>query len=403
LRHVRVALLATLMASQSAVAQVSGAVDLSNALGRAGTGPWLRESRFAPELRHISPFSALRFSGLIVERAGTISMPASSAQLRFNTPSVGAFSFALSDSISRYSATTVGASNLATASLTARLGATAGVWGGGVHASGRDAAFRLGAQLGAWRTIGVAIVSLTSTTMRDRFMKQEITTSQVGYIDSFYTDTAGWHKYNATRTVSDSARVARMRGMNDVQARVDFGAGRLMFVATLARRTFFDSAAALNARPVLWGGVNAVVRVTPHLALVAGAGALPPLGREVTTSSFASLGVRLSPAALLRPLPPPAVRAAATTFALIPLGGGVYRVTMRVPSARTVEISGDFNQWTALALTETSPNVWEITLPLAAGTHHVNVRVDGARWIAPPGVPSIDDEFNGRVGILATR
>jgi hypothetical protein len=40
---------------------------------------------------------------------------------------------------------------------------------------------------------------------------------------------------------------------------------------------------------------------------------------------------------------------------------------------------------------------------MTPGTHRVNVRVNGDTWTAPPGMPTVDDEFNGRVGIIVVR
>jgi hypothetical protein len=82
---------------------------------------------------------------------------------------------------------------------------------------------------------------------------------------------------------------------------------------------------------------------------------------------------------------------------------GRYRVTIHATSARTVELSGDFGGWRPVALDQVSPDVWEATLPLAPGTYHVNMRVNGDRWVAPPGLPVAEDEFNGTVGLLIVR
>jgi hypothetical protein len=40
---------------------------------------------------------------------------------------------------------------------------------------------------------------------------------------------------------------------------------------------------------------------------------------------------------------------------------------------------------------------------MSAGIHHINMRIDGGTWIAPPGVPSIRDGFNGEVGVLVVK
>jgi hypothetical protein len=49
---------------------------------------------------------------------------------------------------------------------------------------------------------------------------------------------------------------------------------------------------------------------------------------------------------------------------------------------------------------EISEGVWEASLAIAPGTHRINVRINGDRWTEPPGVPSVEDEFAGRVGII---
>jgi hypothetical protein len=78
----------------------------------------------------------------------------------------------------------------------------------------------------------------------------------------------------------------------------------------------------------------------------------------------------------------------------------LYVISVRVPDARTVEISGDFDGWHPLGLREIRPDVWETTLVLLPGTHRINLRVNGDRWVAPPGLPSTDDDFNGTVGLI---
>ena len=42
-------------------------------------------------------------------------------------------------------------------------------------------------------------------------------------------------------------------------------------------------------------------------------------------------------------------------------------------------------------------------MPLQPGTHRMNIRIDGDSWTAPPGLPTVNDEFSGRVGILVVR
>jgi 1,4-alpha-glucan branching enzyme len=73
---------------------------------------------------------------------------------------------------------------------------------------------------------------------------------------------------------------------------------------------------------------------------------------------------------------------------------------VRAPGAGRVELVGDFTDWDPLALQRTRGDTWEITLPLASGTHRLNVRVDGGEWGVPPGISAAPDEFGGVVGLL---
>ena len=82
---------------------------------------------------------------------------------------------------------------------------------------------------------------------------------------------------------------------------------------------------------------------------------------------------------------------------------GEYVFSVRLPQARVVEVSGDFNNWHAVKLEQTRPGIWEVVLPVSPGTYRMNLRVDGERWIAPPGTTAVDDEFNGRVGLVIVR
>ena len=37
------------------------------------------------------------------------------------------------------------------------------------------------------------------------------------------------------------------------------------------------------------------------------------------------------------------------------------------------------------------------------GVHQINMRIDGGQWIAPPGMPTRKDEFNGDVGLVVVK
>jgi hypothetical protein len=79
---------------------------------------------------------------------------------------------------------------------------------------------------------------------------------------------------------------------------------------------------------------------------------------------------------------------------------GRYRLRLRIPRARLVELASDCTGWKPVVLTRERGDDWEIVLPASAGSHLVNIRVDGGEWIAPPGLVAKTDDFAGAVGVF---
>jgi hypothetical protein len=88
-----------------------------------------------------------------------------------------------------------------------------------------------------------------------------------------------------------------------------------------------------------------------------------------------------------------------TAFSVSPIGFGRVRVAVRVPSAASVEFASDCTEWKPVTMVRIG-NEWVAEVAAAAGLHRGNIRVDGGRWIAPPGLTSLDDDFAGEVGIF---
>jgi hypothetical protein len=88
------------------------------------------------------------------------------------------------------------------------------------------------------------------------------------------------------------------------------------------------------------------------------------------------------------------------SFETRPGANGMEKIVIRVGGVEGVEVMGDFSDWTPLTLTRRGRDLWELALPLSAGVHSVNVRVDGGPWAPPPGVPTVRDGFNGEVGLV---
>jgi hypothetical protein len=163
-----------------------------------------------------------------------------------------------------------------------------------------------------------------------------------------------------------------------------------------------DPIPTLPANRSIWGSAGATYWATNRLGIVAGAGVYPvDFTQGFPGGRYISLSVRIRPATVsMRPVEPPDPQL--RTFQLHAEGGDTYRIRVRAPSARVVEVKGDFTLWRAVPLDPESGGGgwWSVALPISRGTHEVNVRVDGGAWSVPPGLTPLRDEFGGRVGLL---
>jgi len=395
-RWVRFGVIALLLvcARGSVRAQLVGALDVAGGVGR-DAGPWMRESRLSPLLRYAAPSGFLQADGLVVEHLGALRLDRASLAAAALSPSFAAgllrlslFAHATSDSATRERWTDA----TGDVTLSAKAGASGAFLGGAFDRRSPSVV------LGAWRSLPSAIVSISSRTAFGSSSIARVVPVQEQRWDSIWTDTSGWQRYHTIRTVDDTTSVSRLVQSRVLEARVDWGMGRWTVNASVFRNTATDSIAART-----FGRATATMRLTSDVSLFASGGTTGGPFMRAAPARFGTIGLRISPAALLAPPLPPAIRPAAAAFTVLPAAEGRYRIVVRVPSARSVEISGDFTGWAPVVMHETSATVWEATVALAPGTWRVNVRVDGDAWTAPPGLATVNDEFNGRVGIFVVR
>ena len=163
----------------------------------------------------------------------------------------------------------------------------------------------------------------------------------------------------------------------------------------------------LVASPSAWGSINAVAWLLPRVAFLASVGTYPvdytqgfPGGR------FVSAGVRLSLTPHARStssplaLAPEPVATDVTALQIARTAGGSGTLSLRAPRARTVEVAGDFTGWLPRALTRGADGWYVLAAPLAPGTYQMNVRVNGGKWLPPPSLTTVKDEFGGMTGVL---
>jgi hypothetical protein len=154
-----------------------------------------------------------------------------------------------------------------------------------------------------------------------------------------------------------------------------------------------------------WGSAQAAVWLSSQLAAIVGGGREPAQPtRGLPSRNFYSMGLMLA----YWPIPRGAVlvESAASlvkAFELRPAGVALQRLTARIGGVESVEIMGDFTDWAAVPLVRRGRDQWELLLPMSTGVHQINMRIDGGKWIAPPGLPTLKDDFSGEVGVVVVK
>jgi hypothetical protein len=146
-----------------------------------------------------------------------------------------------------------------------------------------------------------------------------------------------------------------------------------------------------------FGSLATTVSMTRGVAVQAAVGSYPS-SRILGTPGgrYASLGfvLRGSSGDVERELGKEVVRGAP------PVPHGATRLVMRAPSAKRVELAGDWNGWTPVAATPGSDGSWYADVRLPRGDYRYAFRIDGGRWAVPDGSNAVDDGYGGRSALL---
>lgn len=201
-------------------------------------------------------------------------------------------------------------------------------------------------------------------------------------------------------------RIAEDLKYTDTEGSVRFGSARFDIGATGGFRSKLTG---YEESPDSWASVFLTAWLRPSIGITAAAGNYPAdIGQDLPSARYVSLGLRVAPKRIIPiipPLPseifPAAGRTGQREITVSQASNGNRTIRLRAPSARSVEIMGDFNDWVPVQLAQAQPaGTWAITLPVGSGVHQVNVRIDGGPWTVPSGITAIRDEFGGSVGIL---
>ena len=194
-----------------------------------------------------------------------------------------------------------------------------------------------------------------------------------------------------------NTEISVARAYTDAEARVRWGLRSSTWSLALGARR--GDALTSNEQ---WQRLDVTVPLNPSVALMATGGRRPAVPEErLPSGAFAVFGVQLSFQSEPRPLQPRSIDGRDTPrFVTLDVGGGKRSISIIGVAAREVEIMSDFTDWEPVQLASIGERVWHITLPIAPGAHRISIRIDGQRWMPPPGLPVTADEFMGTVGIL---
>lgn len=187
----------------------------------------------------------------------------------------------------------------------------------------------------------------------------------------------------------DSPFRDRVRHVEDAVVELGVALPSLDVRATLGRRTGDDITAQT------WYRLEAVLPVAEAASVVFTTARHPAdavLGlrgsRELT------LGLKLAlpdaEARLAEPLRVEVVRETAE----------VVRVVFVLPGGSRARVMGEMTGWQPVELEPAGRGKFVGWFLSGGGTYRVNVSLDGGPWIAPPGMPRVEDGFGGLVGLL---
>lgn len=78
----------------------------------------------------------------------------------------------------------------------------------------------------------------------------------------------------------------------------------------------------------------------------------------------------------------------------------MVRVVFVLPGGSRARLMGEMTGWQPVELQSLGRGRFEAWFLVGSGTYRVNVALDNGPWIAPPGMPRVEDGFGGLVGLL---
>ncbi|HEX4684294.1 MAG TPA: glycogen-binding domain-containing protein [Gemmatimonadaceae bacterium] len=203
-----------------------------------------------------------------------------------------------------------------------------------------------------------------------------------------------------TRTTSGGA-CDRQSRFSDLEGSMRWEVGPMELTAQSGYR--FGDSYDVTPDSRRWSSAMATVWLNERVAIIGGGGRQPALPlRGLPARSFGMAGLEIAYSPVSKSAVPVSMphTVLVKDFEMRPGTGGMHKIVIHVGGVETVDVMGDFSDWAPLTLVRRGRDLWELNVPLASGMHQINVRVDRGAWMAPPGLPTVNDSFNGFVGLI---
>lgn len=289
---------------------------------------------------------------------------------------------------------------------------------------------REGLTASLWQEHGSARVGLDIRARTLRTSGMTWFTRSILRPDSVRADSGsgGWVRFNRPVTINDSARMTQSAQAVDLRTRWQQRMGRATFDVSIGGTRYLSSGQSGDTRPdstsatanalqrlQLWARADARLNVGRSVQLLIGMAALPAQpSYAVRASRVFSLGLSVA-TGRERDLDEPALTSGREEFTVerLPADSTVIASTfsdsvtvmlrLHRPRAQRVELSGEPFGWRPIAMQRQSGGWWSVPVRVRAGTYRLSVRINGDRWLAPPGLPALRDEFGGESALVTIR
>jgi hypothetical protein len=186
----------------------------------------------------------------------------------------------------------------------------------------------------------------------------------------------------------------RARPITDLTASLRWEFGRLETQIFAGAR--FGNSQPARART----GGNLAYRLSNGLAVTARFEHLPDREIALSRGNHFALGLRLLQMPRLGRRTSKANESPIRKFVVTSDANGTTTIRVHAPDAQSVEIMGDVTGWITLPLVAMESGWWYTKLTINSGVHHLNIRADSHPWGPPPGVPVIQNQYEGVVGVI---